>query len=202
MDVMDLHRPLSTLLHSVEVDVLEDLFSARLSHTGAEIARRCNRSKSRVWSVLNALLAHGVVRRTVDEGGSWWSLNPDSPVVDALRNAAGLSDHIARLVTDELRTWAVLPVSGAITPRTWAAALGHESLVVVVHPEPDCSDVDRTRRFLRETLGTSVHLLVGTRSTVNCALELAGVDFWRDCHRARELVGRPLGLVLGGTGGI
>ena len=199
---MDLHRPLPTLLHSVEADVLEDLFSARLSHTGAEIARRCNRSKSRVWSVLNALLAHGVVVRTVDEGGSWWSLNPDSPVVDALRNAAGLSDRIAQFVTNELHTWTVMPVSGAIAPRAWAASLGHDSLVVVVHREHDSDDVDRTRRFFRQTLGTSVHLLAGTRDVVNSRLEQAGVHFWLDCHRARELVGQPLGLVLGGTGGI
>ncbi len=199
---IDLTRPLHSVLRSVEADVLEALLSSHLSRTGSELARMCSRSKSQVWTVLRALHGHGVVTRMDDEGGSWWSLNPHSPVARALRDAAHIPTAIVTFLRDEFEQWPQPPTAAAIAPASWAAAFHHDSLVVAVLAAAQPEHVQRTHRAVTRALGTSTLFLAGTRAELRELLGERDIVPWHDAEQARTIVGHGIGWVLGGTGGI
>lgn len=182
--------------------MIEALLASHLSQTGSTLARMCNRSKSQVWTVLRSLHNHGVVTRMDDEGGSWWMLNPHSPVAVALRDTAHIHTAVCTFLRDEFEKWPQLPLAAGIAPRMWADALGHDSMVIAVLAEANPDQVIGTGRAITRALGSSTLFLAGTRGEIRARLNEHDIVPWDGAEAARTIIGHDLGWILGGTGGI
>ncbi len=82
-------HPFRMLITGVQGDVLYALAHANMPETAAELARRCNRSKTQVQAVLWRFLEANLIERTMYDRWSWNSLNEDHPFTFHIRSMAG-----------------------------------------------------------------------------------------------------------------
>lgn len=112
---MDLSRPYSAVVPSLDGDVLVVLAGTSQPLSGREVARRARRGSQRgVLTVLDRLVEQGLVTRQAAGGASLFALNRDHVAAGSVVALAGLRAELLRRIQDEVRGWTAGPLLAAV----------------------------------------------------------------------------------------
>ncbi|MDO8188394.1 nucleotidyltransferase domain-containing protein [Conexibacter sp. JD483] len=112
---MDLSRPYSAVVPSLDGDVLAALAGTSQPLSGREVARRARRGSQRgVLTVLDRLVEQGLVRRQEAGGALLFTLNRDHVAAGAVAALAELRVELLRRIRDEIGGWAIAPRFAAV----------------------------------------------------------------------------------------
>jgi predicted nucleotidyltransferase len=112
---VDLSRPYSAVVPSLDGDVLVALAGTSQPLSGREVARRARRGSQRgVLAVLDRLVEQGLVRRQEAGGALLFTLNREHVAAGVVLALADLRADLLRRVRDEIGGWAVAPLFVAL----------------------------------------------------------------------------------------
>lgn len=126
---MNLSKPLSSLIPTLEADVLTVLAGAQGSFTGRQVhALAASSSESGVRNALKRLNTQGIVTRTPVGAADQYSLNHGHLMTKYIKSIVNLRSEFLRLIEEEVSKWEIAPV---------CAAVFGSSVRVDMHPESD-----------------------------------------------------------------
>jgi predicted nucleotidyltransferase len=140
---MNVGRPHSAIIPSLDGDVLIALGSTLEPLTGRQVARRANRgSQSAVAVVLDRLVVHGIVLRQQVGRAYLHTLNRDHIAAPIVRQLADLQSELVRRIRSLLAEWAIQPLHASFFGSA-ARADGHVDSdidLLLVSPEGSGDD--------------------------------------------------------------
>ncbi|MCU1493852.1 MAG: polymerase beta domain protein region [Acidimicrobiaceae bacterium] len=111
---MDLSRPASAVVPSIDADVLLALARVRFPVTGRELARISGHSQGQVQRILHRAAANGLVD-LVDAGRSkLYALNREHVAAPAVLELVDLRGRLFERIRDLLADWPIPPVAAAV----------------------------------------------------------------------------------------
>lgn len=196
---MDVSRPITAVVPSLEGPVLEALARTSRPLTGREVHRLTGAgSPSGVRLVLQRLVEHGLVTATEAGRATLYLANRDHIAWPAVQALTDLRQRLFTRIRDLAASWAVAPVTVAVFGSTARGDGGTDSDidVLLVHVEKDDdawqSQVDDLREKVMAWTGNGCHTYDLTESEFNAHVttEEPIVDEWR--REAVLVFGAPL----------
>jgi hypothetical protein len=112
---MDLAQPLSSLIPSVDADVLTVLAGTEAPLTGRRISAIARRgSRPAVQAVLDRLVDHGIVLAQPAGAAVLYALNRSHLLTDPVLAAARASERLLREMSTSIERWEVPPVHASV----------------------------------------------------------------------------------------
>lgn len=203
---MDMARPYSSVVPTIDGDVLFVLATNTRPLTGRQIAAAAHRgSQSAVAAVLDRLVEQGLVLREQAGRAYLHVLNRDHVAAGTVEMLAGLRTEMLRRLREAFEDWEIAPVSAVLFG---SAARGDGDVasdvdLLLVRPDGVESEDDRWRQQL-EHLTEHVLLWTGNHAAI---VELAAAELPRllgerppvveDLRRdGVDLFGRPVRKLL------
>jgi len=176
---MDVSRPFERMLPAVDSAVLIVLAGSSKPRTGREVARLAERSQPAVQRILDRLVEHGVVHRSVAGRSHTYTLNRAHLAAGAIEELANLRLALFARLREEIGGWVVAPVHASVFGSVARGDGTAESDIdiFVVRPKGTSEDHPDWRRQLDEL---SDHVLAWTGNHAGIA-ELSEQDLalWR-----------------------
>lgn len=164
---MDLSRPYSLVSSSADPDVLATLVGSGQPLSGREVARRAGRAQNWVLTVLNRLVAHGVVEHERAGRTHLYRLNRDHLAVPVLEGLVGLRIALVDRLRAELAGWGVEPVSAILFGSAARGDGGLDSDIDILLIRRAGVDADDPRwREQTDGLSERVHAWTGNSASV------------------------------------
>lgn len=112
---MNLNRPLTSLIPTLEGEVLTVLAGAQISFSGLQVQKIIGKHTPRgVRDALQRLCLQGIVTRRPAGAADLYELNPEHLMTRYIKSLVDLRFEFLGLLTKEVEAWNVLPVCGAI----------------------------------------------------------------------------------------
>lgn len=112
---MNLSKPLSSLMPTLEAEVLTVLAGANTSFTGRQVhAIVAESSESGIRNALKRLTAQGIVTRTPAGAADLYALNPEHLMTKYIKALVNLRTEFLGLIKEEVSAWEIPPVCGAV----------------------------------------------------------------------------------------
>ena len=112
---MNLSKPLSSLIPTLEADVLAVLAGAEGSFTGRQVhAIVSGSSESGVRNALKRLNTQGIVTRTPVGAADQYSLNQENLMTKYIKSIVNLRSEFLRLVEGEVSRWEIAPLCAVV----------------------------------------------------------------------------------------
>jgi predicted nucleotidyltransferase len=165
---MDVARPYSAVVPTIDGDVLFVLATTSRPLTGRQIAAEAHRgSPTAVAAVLDRLVDQGLVLRQQAGRANLHTLNRDHLAAGAVESLAGLRTELFRRLREELASWEMQPLSAVLFGSTARGDGDTESDVdmLVVRPDGIDADFDRWRDQLAD-LADRVGVWTGNHAAI------------------------------------
>ena len=135
---MDLSQPLSSLVPSVDGDVLTVLARSQAPLTGRRVASLARRgSRPAVQAVLNRLVDHGVVHAQPAGPAVLYALNREHLLAGPVIAAVTTRDRLLTRLREHIEAWPVAALHTSLFGSTARGEAGPESDLDVVVIRPD-----------------------------------------------------------------
>lgn len=140
---MDLAQPLSSLVPSVDGDVLTVLARTEAPLTGRRVAALARRgSRPAVQAVLDRLVAHGVVHAQPAGSAVLYTLNRDHLLADPVVAAVTARDRLLALLRERIEAWPLQALHTSMFGSTARGEAGPTSDLDVLVIRADDVDAD------------------------------------------------------------
>lgn len=166
---MDLSRPYSAVVPSLDGDVLVVLAGTSHPMSGREVAKRARRGSQRgVLTALDRLVEQGLVTREEAGGASLFALNRDHVAAGSVATLASLRAELLRRIRDEIDRWEAAPVCAAVfgSFARGDGGVGSDIDLLVVRPAtrgaddgPWTAQLDRLGELIRRWSGNHAALV-------------------------------------------
>lgn len=112
---MNLSRPLSSLIPTLEGEVLTVLAGAQASFTGDQVHAIIGKFSDRgVRNALQRLSTQGIVTRTRAGAADLYELSPEHLMAKYIKSIAGLRKELLSSIKEEVSGWELAPVCAAL----------------------------------------------------------------------------------------
>lgn len=112
---MNLSKPLTSLIPSLEGEVLTVLAGAEVSFSGRQVQTIIGKYTPRgVRDALQRLCVQGIVTRRPAGAADLYALNPSHLMTKYIKSLVSLRSEFLELLEKEVTTWPILPVCGAV----------------------------------------------------------------------------------------
>lgn len=112
---MNLSKPLTSLIPTLEGEVLTVLAGAEVSFSGRQVQTIIGRFTPRgVRDALQRLCVQGIVTRRPAGAADLYELNPDHLMTKYIKSLVNLRSEFLKLLEKEVTSWPILPVCGAV----------------------------------------------------------------------------------------
>lgn len=112
---MNLSKPLTSLIPTLEGEVLTVLAGAEASFSGLQVQTIIGKFTPRgVRNALQRLCVQGVVTRRPAGSADLYELNPDHLMTKYIKSLVSLRSEFLKLLEKEVTAWPILPIGGAI----------------------------------------------------------------------------------------
>ncbi|MDP1711556.1 MAG: nucleotidyltransferase domain-containing protein [Candidatus Nanopelagicaceae bacterium] len=112
---MNLNRPLTSLIPTLEGEVLTVLAGAQTSFTGLQVQTIIGKYSPRgVRNALQRLCVQGIVTRRPVGAADLYELNPEHLMTKYIKSLVSLRSEFLELLKKEVAVWGILPVCGAV----------------------------------------------------------------------------------------
>lgn len=177
---MDVSRPISSVIPSLEGEVLHTLAGSSLGMTGRQVALRTGRaSHSGVLRALDRLAEQGIVQRVQLNRAYLFSLNRDHLAAPAVMALATLRTTLIDRMREEVARWPVQPTHGSLFGSTARGDGDVRSDIDLLFVRPaKASDEDTVWRASLDGLSAGIESWTGNRASV---VEIAEIELsaWR-----------------------
>lgn len=150
---MNLSKPLTSLIPSLESQVLTVLAGVDYEFTGAQVHRIINGySQKGVRNALNSLSEEGIVLKKEAGASNLYRLNPDHLLTPAIKSIATIRDVFLQKLTSVISEWQIKPISAAVFGSAARSDMTNKSDIdLFIHRHDSISHSDETwRRQLTE----------------------------------------------------
>ncbi|WP_109505342.1 nucleotidyltransferase domain-containing protein [Nocardioides speluncae] len=135
---MDLAQPLSSLIPSVDADVLTVLARTEAPLTGRKIATLARRgSQPAVQAILDRLVKHGIAHAQPAGPSVLYTLNRDHLLAEAVLNAVGARATLLTRLCDDINQWPVPAIHSSLFGSTARGDARPDSDIDVLIVRPD-----------------------------------------------------------------
>jgi predicted nucleotidyltransferase len=184
MSIMDVAKPYSALVPTLDGTVLTVLAGTRRPLTGREVARLAGRrGHSGVLIVLNRLTEHGLVDRVEAGRALLYTLNREHLVAPAVELLAGIRAELRRRIVQTLEEWETAPLHVSMfgSAARGDGDTGSDIDLFTVRPESVSADAEQWRTQL-DDLATDIRRLTGNHASIADV----GKDELRELQRAKR----------------
>jgi hypothetical protein len=140
---MDLAQPLSSLIPSIDADVLTVLARTEAPLTGRNVSGLVRRgSQPRVQAVLDRLVAHGIVLAQPAGAAVLYTLNRDHLLAEPLVAAVTARETLLARLREHIEDWSISPTHTSVFGSAARGEAGPESDLDLLVVRPDDVDGD------------------------------------------------------------
>jgi predicted nucleotidyltransferase len=135
---MNLSKPCTSLIPTLEGEVLNVLAGAEVSFSGLQVQRIIGKYTPRgVRNALQRLCLQGIMTRRPAGAADLYGLNSDHLMTRYIKALVSLRSEFLKLLEKEVSAWPILPVCGAIFGSTVRSEMKPESDIdiFIVRPE-------------------------------------------------------------------
>lgn len=112
---MNLSKPLTSLIPTLEGEVLTVLAGAQVPFSGLQVQTIIGKYSPRgVRDALQRLCVQGIVTRRPAGAADLYESNPDHLMTKYIKSLVSLRSEFLELLKKEVATWSILPVCGAV----------------------------------------------------------------------------------------
>jgi predicted nucleotidyltransferase len=134
---MNLSKPLTSLIPSLEGEVLTVLATAEVAFTGAQVQRVIgNYSAKGVRNALQRLSDEGIVNRVSAGAADLYSLNRKHILCSAILAISKSKQEFTRLISAEIGKWKIQPLCAALFGSASRADMSRESDIDIFLARP------------------------------------------------------------------
>lgn len=138
---MNLSKPLTSLIPTLEADVLTVLAGAQASFTGRQVhALVAGHSESGVRNALKRLSRQGIVTRNPVGAADHYSLNPEHLITKYIKSIVNVRSEFLGLIKEEVAKWDIAPVCAAVFGSSARADMQPESDIDIFIVRPKSID--------------------------------------------------------------
>jgi predicted nucleotidyltransferase len=140
---MDLAQPLSTLIPSIDADVLTVLARTEAPLTGRKVAALARRgSQPGVQAILDRLVDHGIVIAQPAGPAVLYTLNRDHLLAEAVLIAVTARETLLARLREQMEGWSISPAHGSLFGSAARGEAGPDSDldILVVRPDDVAAD--------------------------------------------------------------
>lgn len=135
---MNLSKPLSSLMPTLEAEVLTVLAGANASFTGRQVHALVGASsESGIRRALQRLSIQGIVTCKRAGASDLYELNPDHLMARYIKSIVNLRSELFETIADAISKWAVAPICGAIFGSAVRSDMQPESDIDIFIVRPD-----------------------------------------------------------------